>query len=138
MGVRCEWHAWNLGSYSSIDGELMSAADIALQEAAHKPFTPQQTHHFGGGVYAKEMHLPAGSFVVQHKHEFDHLSVLASGRVYVGVDEVIAEYSAPACILIKAGANHVVEAVTDAVWYCVHATDCADEDAVDNQLIEGA
>lgn len=115
----------------------MSVVDLAMQ-ATCKPFTPQQLHHFGGGVYAKEMHLPAGSFVVQHKHEFDHLSVLASGRVYVGVDDAVSEYSAPACIVIKAGANHVVEAIEDAVWYCVHATDCADAESVDNQLIERA
>lgn len=136
--MRCERHAWHLGSRSIIDGELMNVAEIALQQAAHRPFSPQQMHYFGGGVYAKEMHLPAGSFVVQHKHEFDHLSVLAIGRVYVGVDDAVSEYSAPACIVIKAGANHVVEAIEDAVWYCVHATDCTDAGAVDNQLTEGA
>lgn len=114
----------------------MDVAQIALQ-AATDTFAPRQVHHFGGGVYAKEIHLPAGSFVVQHKHGFDHLSVLASGRVYVGVDADIIEYTAPACILIKAGASHVVEAVEDAVWYCVHATDCANADSVDTELIEG-
>jgi quercetin dioxygenase-like cupin family protein len=114
----------------------MDVADIALR-AASKSLALHQEHYFGGGVYAKQIHIPAGSFIVQHKHEFDHLSVLASGKVYVGVGDEVAEYTAPACVLIKAGANHVVEATEDAVWFCVHATDCADAQSADKQLIKG-
>jgi quercetin dioxygenase-like cupin family protein len=93
-------------------------------------------HHFGGGVYAKETRIPAGYLAVQHAHKFDHLSVLASGAVEVIVDGESIEYIAPACLTIAAGKEHSVLALTDVVWYCIHATDCTDIEAVDDVLIE--
>lgn len=64
----------------------------------------------------------AGSLVPQHSHEYDHLTLLATGRVRVleaGV--VTGEYSAPAGIVIKAGVKHLFETLTDNVTiYCIH------------------
>lgn len=92
-------------------------------------------HHFGGGVYAKETIVKAGQILVQHKHEFDHLSVLASGVVELMVDGVRSELTGPACVTIAANKHHGVKALTDVVWYCIHATDCTDEHEVDEVLI---
>lgn len=92
-------------------------------------------HYFGGGVYAKETLIPAGQILVQHKHEHDHLSVLASGTVEMQVDGVKSRLQGPACITIKAGAHHGVRTLTDVVWYCIHATDCTDEGKVDELLV---
>ena len=93
-------------------------------------------HHFGGGVYAKETCLPAGSWAVQHAHKFDHLSVLASGKVELTVGNTTTTHEAPACLTIAAGKVHSVLALTDIVWYCIHATDCTNVEAVDGVLIE--
>ena len=93
-------------------------------------------HHFGGGVYAKETQIPAGYLAVQHKHKFDHLSILASGKVQLTVDDKATVYEAPACLTIGANKVHSVLALTDVVWYCVHATDCTDVDEVDDDLVE--
>lgn len=93
------------------------------------------SHHFGGGVYAKETRIAAGLILVQHKHEHDHLSVLASGTVELLIDGVRSEKTGPACITITAGKHHGVKALTDVVWYCIHATDCTDESEVDEVLI---
>lgn len=98
-------------------------------------YTPLIAHHFGGGVYAKETKVPAGMVLVQHKHNHDHLSVLAAGRVEVVVDGVRTEREGPACILIKAGKYHGVKALTDVSWFCIHATDCTDESEVDKVFI---
>ena len=93
-------------------------------------------HHFGGGVYAKETRIPVGYLAVQHAHKFDHLSILASGKVQLTVDGQTTTHEAPACLTIAAGKTHSVLALTDVVWYCIHATDCTDERAVDDVLIE--
>ena len=95
-------------------------------------------HHFGGGVYAKETRIPAGYLAVQHKHKFDHLSVLASGSVELSVDGEVSVVHAPKCLVIEANKEHQVRAITDAVWFCVHATDCTDADKVDEVLIQEA
>jgi mannose-6-phosphate isomerase-like protein (cupin superfamily) len=92
-------------------------------------------HHFSSGVYAKETRIPAGYVLVQHAHKHDHLSILASGSVEMVVDGVKSVVKAPACLTIAAGKHHGVKSLTDVVWYCVHATDCTDEDDIDEVLI---
>lgn len=91
-------------------------------------------HHFVGGLYCKETSIPAGVKLTQHVHAFDHLSVLAQGAVIVTVGGVSREYAAPAFLTIAAGKAHEVEALTDVVWGCLHATDCTDPEKVDEAL----
>ena len=97
-------------------------------------------HHFSSGVYAKQMLLPKGYFAVSHAHKYDHLSILASGKVIVTTDDSKHTYTAPACITIEKHKNHSVAALEDAVWFCIHATEETDESKVDDVLImkEGA
>ena len=77
------------------------------------------THHFGGGVYAKETRIPANSWLVQHAHKFDHLSILAEGSVELIIDGESQIINAPACLTIKANKHHGVRSVTDVIWYTV-------------------
>jgi len=93
-------------------------------------------HHFSSGVYAKETRIPAGYILVQHAHKHDHLSILASGSVELAVNGKKSIVNAPACLTITAGKHHGIKSITDVVWYCVHATDCTDEDHIDEVLIE--
>lgn len=93
------------------------------------------THHFGGGVYAKETSVPAGFVLVQHKHAHDHLSILAAGTVELLVDGARSELTGPACVTIRAGKHHGIKALTDVSWFCIHATDCTYSDQVNELLI---
>jgi len=92
-------------------------------------------HHFSSGVYVKETRISAGFVLVQHAHKHDHLSILASGSVELVVDNVKSVVHAPGCLTIAAGKHHGIKSLTDVVWYCVHATDCTDENEVDETLI---
>ena len=94
-------------------------------------------HHFSDGLYAKEAFVPAGTAILKHTHDFSHLSILASGRVVVMTDNTQQIVDAPACIEIKAGVTHGVKALTDCVWFCIHATDEKDASKVDEILIKG-
>ena len=96
---------------------------------------PDIRHHFGGGIYAKETIIPAGKWLVQHTHKFDHLSILAQGSVELIVDGEKTIIHAPACLTVLAGKHHGVKTLTDVVWYCIHATDCTDETKVDEVII---
>lgn len=96
---------------------------------------PKIVHHFGGGVYAKETFIPADKWLVQHTHKHDHLSVLAQGSIELIVDGQISVIHAPACLTIAAGKHHGVKSLTDVVWYCIHATECTDEDEVDEVIV---
>ena len=96
---------------------------------------PDIRHHFGGGVYAKETFIPAGKWLVQHTHKFDHLSILAQGSIELIVDGESTVVHAPACLTIAAGKHHGVKSLTDVIWYCIHATECTDENKVDEVIV---
>lgn len=94
------------------------------------------SHHFSDGLYAKFMTLQKGFTAKSHVHKYSHLSILAKGDVIVRCGNDINYYSAPACIEIKAGVEHEIQALSDVQWYCVHATDEKDINKVDEVLIE--
>lgn len=96
---------------------------------------PDIKHIFADGLYAKEVHIPAGMWLQKHQHTFTHFSILARGKVAVTAGDVQTIYQAPACIEIKANVSHELEALQDSTWYCVHAVDEADEEEIDEVLI---
>jgi quercetin dioxygenase-like cupin family protein len=98
---------------------------------------PAIVHHFSDGLYAKETFIPANTELVQHKHNYAHFSILAQGSVVVTNNDGMKIVHAPACIEIKAGEHHSVEAITNVVWFCIHATDEKDSSKVDEVLIKG-
>lgn len=84
-------------------------------------------HHFGdetngNTAYIREGLIKQGERIKKHVHSYDHFSILAMGIVVVQANGVMTPYAAPACITIKAGIEHEVLAMTDAVWFCVHGT----------------
>lgn len=101
-------------------------------------------HHMpdGDGVYIKETFISAGAKLAMHKHVFSHKSVLASGyaKVYAlessAIDMAFApQIKGPYVMGIKIGVSHCVEALTDCVWLCIHATDERDPDKIDHTLV---
>lgn len=95
------------------------------------------SHHFGGGAYAKEVVIPKGTWLQQHSHPYDHLSILAKGSVTVEAGGVKSWHTGPECMVIKAGIKHSVTALTDAVWFCVHATEDTNPETVDGTILHG-
>lgn len=93
-------------------------------------------HFFSEKIYAKQMKLPKGHFAVSHKHNYDHLSILASGIAEVTTDTETRQYTAPSCIEIKAGVEHTIVAITDVCWFCVHNTTETDVNKIDEVLID--
>lgn len=95
-------------------------------------------HHFNSGVYSREMHLPEGWAAETHKHKFSHMSILASGKVKVTIDNIVTEYTAPVVVSIEAGKVHGIYAYTDSIWFCIHATEETEVLNLDKILIEEA
>jgi quercetin dioxygenase-like cupin family protein len=97
----------------------------------------QVEHFFSDGVYSRKMTIPKGVKVPTHKHKFNHMSIVASGKVQVILDGETVEYTAPAQIEIKKDQVHTVYALEETVWFCIHATDVTDSDYIDHELISG-
>ncbi len=103
-----------------------------------QPLTADQiSHHFSSGVYAKEMRFAAGTAAISHRHQFDHMSILVSGRVVVTTPQGVTALVGPSVITMRAAMEHQVEAITDAVWFCIHATEETDVAKIDAGAIIG-
>jgi quercetin dioxygenase-like cupin family protein len=81
--------------------------------------------HIGcvANLYSRMMHFrKAGDIEIGHTHQFDHLTLLAKGKLKVTVDDVATEFTAPHMIYIRADKVHELVALTDeTVAYCIHA-----------------
>ena len=74
-------------------------------------------------LFSKMMHFrQAGDMEIGHEHNFDHLTLLAKGKLQITVEGVATEFTAPHMIYIKAGKVHELVALEDeTVAYCIHA-----------------
>lgn len=74
-------------------------------------------------LFTKQMHFAKAGDVEQgHKHEFDHLTLLAAGSLRVRVEGKTTEFKAPHMIYIRAEHRHELTALEDnTVAYCIHA-----------------
>jgi quercetin dioxygenase-like cupin family protein len=74
-------------------------------------------------LFSRQMHFEkAGDTEIGHTHQFDHLTLLAKGKLRVTVDGVASEFTAPFMIYIHKDKVHELEALTDGtVAYCIHA-----------------
>lgn len=89
-------------------------------------------------LYSRMMHFKkAGDVEIGHTHQFDHLTLLAKGRLKVEVDGKESIFTAPHMIYIKADKVHELTALTDeTVAYCIHALrDKETNDIIDPSMI---
>jgi quercetin dioxygenase-like cupin family protein len=93
------------------------------------PLRDISTNFTGAGAFCKYVPLKAGLMVISHKHKFDHLSLLLTGKVTVTTDDGVVEMTAPSSIIVKAGVHHQLVAHEDSTWLCVHATNSPQSDS---------
>lgn len=96
----------------------------------------KRQHELGyiGNVWVRQNVLEKAGDVSQgHKHLFDHVTLLAKGKVEVMVEgHSPREFEAPTFITIKKEHAHRFTALTDDVlWYCVFAIRDIDGDVTD-------
>lgn len=83
-------------------------------------------------VFVKMMHMYfPGDKIQGHAHVFDHITLLAKGRVVMRAKDQEHEHEAPKLIVTPKGVVHEFEALTtDCLLCCVHAV--RDGDGVDD------
>lgn len=70
--------------------ELMAPAELEKLEEQMLRLPQVEcpvAHHFGPGIYIREVTIPAGAFAVGHRQRFEHLNIMLSGSVAVLDDE---------------------------------------------------
>lgn len=89
-------------------------------------------------LFSRMMHFKkAGDTELGHTHQFDHLTLLASGSLKVTVDGNESTFNAPHMIYIHKDKIHELVALEDnTVAYCIHALrDKTTSDIIDPSMV---
>ena len=90
-------------------------------------------------LFSRQMHFKnVGDVEHGHTHQFDHLTLLAAGRLQVTVDGHVSEFFAPHMIYIKKDKMHELVALEpNTVAYCIHALRLGNEvdDILDPSMV---
>lgn len=92
-------------------------------------------HHFGPGIYIREVTLKAGTLAVGHAQKFEHLNIMLTGSVAIVDDGQIKTLKAPMIYVGKPGRKmgYVLE---DTVWLNVYSTEEQDIDKLEETYLE--
>ena len=93
-------------------------------------------HHFGPGIYIREVTLPAGTLAIGHAQRFEHLNIMLTGAVaMVGDDGQTKVLRAPMIFVGKPGRKlgYVLETC---IWQNVYATDERDIDKFESMFLD--
>lgn len=92
-------------------------------------------HYFSKGVYARELHIPAGVILTGEIHKFENLNILSQGKIEVLTEKGMQEVEAPFTVVSPAGTKRIARAITDCVWTTIHGTDEVDLNIIEKTFI---
>lgn len=93
-------------------------------------------HHFGPGIYIREVTLPAGAVAIGHAQRYNHLNIMLTGAVAILDDEGnVKTLRAPMIFEGKPGrkVGYVLETCT---WQNVYATEERDIDILEATYLD--
>ncbi|MCO8100119.1 SET domain-containing protein-lysine N-methyltransferase [Acinetobacter indicus] len=92
-------------------------------------------HHFGPGIYIREVTLPAGIFAVGHAQKYEHLNIMLTGKVAIVDDGAVRVLEAPMIFTGKPG-RKVGYVLETCVWQNVYATEETNIDALEAYYLD--
>lgn len=95
-------------------------------------------HHFGPGIYIREVTLPAGAFAVGHAQRYEHLNIMLTGSVAVlGDDGEVKVLKAPLIFTGQPG-RKVGVILETCIWQNVYPNpdDLRDVDALEAKWLD--
>lgn len=99
-------------------------------------FEPPTEHIFHGGMYCRQMSIPAGCTLVGKVHKKEHFFALASGSVCITTDEGPQLLTGFKLLSSYPGTKRAIHAVSDSVFMTFHATDLTDVEQVEQEFVE--
>lgn len=124
---------------SAID-VLQAIAKIGTEEAEKAMLKQEQgecpvLHHFGPGIYIREVHIPAGGIAIGHEHKTEHMNIMLKGKMsLLNDDGTVSVIEAPFMKVTKPG-RKVAYIHEDVVWQNIFATDETDIETLENMFL---
>jgi quercetin dioxygenase-like cupin family protein len=93
------------------------------------------THHFGPGIYIREVTFQPGQLILGHAHKHESLSIMLKGRLLLQTpDGDVREVVAPAMLLTPPG-RKAAYAIEETVFQNVFATTETDPDKLEEMFV---
>lgn len=121
-----------------IVGNLNIRDKVFAAEAVMKQLPQREIktiHHFSNRVYAREIHIPADTYVIGEIHKFENFNILSKGRITVLTEEGMKTVEAPFAVVSPPGTKRAAYAHTDCVWTTIHGTDLKNVDEIKQYFI---
>lgn len=97
--------------------------------------TCELLHHFGPGVYVRELRRPADTFILGHAHKTAHLNVVVSGDLAVMMHGKVRQYKAGDVFMSEANSRKLTYTQHGATLLTIHPTHETDLDKLEDELI---
>lgn len=92
-------------------------------------------HALSGGVYARTIHIPAGTVLTGATHKKDHINVVF-GDISVSTEEGMKRITGYHVIQTKAGMKRAGYAHADTVWTTLCHTELTEINEIEDELVE--
>jgi hypothetical protein len=92
-------------------------------------------HHFGPGIYVREVTLPKGIIAVGHSQRFEHLNIMLTGKVAMVDGDRVRVLEAPMIFVGQPG-RKVGYVMETCVWQNIYATDETDIDTLEATFLD--
>lgn len=92
-------------------------------------------HLFGPGFCIREMHIPAGTFVIGHAHKEALANMLVQGELIVQSEGRWSRMSAPLFFVGAPGRKSAI-ALSDSIWQNILVTDETDPAVIEELFVE--
>lgn len=92
-------------------------------------------HHFGGGVYARELIIPEDTVLTGKMHTHEHLNIMVRGDITVYTETGEKRISEPCVIVSRPGTKRAGYTHKETVWITLHATPETDLDVIEKIFI---
>ena len=119
---------------TSEDGILNVVGNMLEMEQADCPVT----HHFGAGVYMREINIAAGVFSIGHNQKKEHLNFMVKGEVLMFKDDGSVETLKAPMIFTSQPGRKVGLIIEDMQWFNIYPTNETDIDILEDTYLDKA
>lgn len=118
--------------------QALARLPIAEVEKHFLQHVPQEScpvqHHFGPGIYIREVHLPAGIMVIGHEHKDAHTNLFLSGKLNLYQDDGSCQTLEAPMLFVSPPGRKMAYTLTPCVWQNIYATTETDIQALEDTL----
>ena len=125
VSIREQSRQHSLSEIESLEGEMLKQEQVAVP----------LTHMFAPGVYAREVVMPADTFIIGHEHKTEHFNIIMTGKATVMMNGKVHEVQAPAILKSEAGVRKILYIRETMRWVTIHPTNETNIPKLEDMLV---